>query len=250
MPPTMTGFPRSDGLSRCPTEAKKASRSTCRIVASALTGAIVARETDTATTKRPQGPTRAGCPQSGAKLLADVGADRDARRMSTTTFTIRTPLDFVAMAPLLLGFEPTESGMIETFGGFAGPFHARTDLVADPGHEFEVAGMLVDAALRNGVQQVAILVYSDHPERADMQARACETAFEREAIEVIEVLRITGDRFHRICGESGDPEGAQYDLSAHRFTTQGAARGRVVPGSRPAPPATLDPGDPGLRREI
>jgi hypothetical protein len=170
--------------------------------------------------------------------------------MSTTTFTIRTPLDFVAMAPLLLGFEPTESVMIETFGGFAGPFHARTDLVVEPGHEFEVAGMLVDAALRNGVQQVAILVYSDHPERADAQARACETAFEREAIEVIEVLRITGDRFYRICGESEDPEGTQYDLSAHRFTTQRVLEGQVVHASREELDATLDPGDPAQRREI
>ena len=31
MPPTMTGLPRSDGLSRCSTEAKKASRSRCMI---------------------------------------------------------------------------------------------------------------------------------------------------------------------------------------------------------------------------
>src|SRR4051794_16473339 len=33
-PPTMTGRPRSRGSSRCSTDAKKASRSACRIVAS------------------------------------------------------------------------------------------------------------------------------------------------------------------------------------------------------------------------
>src|SRR6478609_3465028 len=37
MPPTITGFPRSDGLSRCSTEAKNASRSRCRIDASRRT---------------------------------------------------------------------------------------------------------------------------------------------------------------------------------------------------------------------
>ena len=37
-PPTTTGLPRSDGLSRCSTEAKKASRSRCRTEASRRTG--------------------------------------------------------------------------------------------------------------------------------------------------------------------------------------------------------------------
>ena len=36
-PPTMTGRPRSSGWSRCSTAAKNASRSTCRMVAPAMT---------------------------------------------------------------------------------------------------------------------------------------------------------------------------------------------------------------------
>ena len=39
-PPTTTGFPRSDGLSRCSTAAKNASRSRCRIDGSARTGSF------------------------------------------------------------------------------------------------------------------------------------------------------------------------------------------------------------------
>src|SRR5215475_4675544 len=39
MPPTTTGLPRSDGLSRCSTEAKKASRSRCITDASGRMGA-------------------------------------------------------------------------------------------------------------------------------------------------------------------------------------------------------------------
>src|SRR3954470_603362 len=38
-PPTITGRPRSDGSSRCSTDAKNASRSACRIVASPDTNA-------------------------------------------------------------------------------------------------------------------------------------------------------------------------------------------------------------------
>src|SRR5690349_23734333 len=40
-PPTMTGLPRSDGLSRCSTAAKNASRSRCRIDAALRTGPMI-----------------------------------------------------------------------------------------------------------------------------------------------------------------------------------------------------------------
>src|SRR3712207_5190101 len=40
-PPTTTGRPRSDGLSRCSTAAKKASRSRCRMLASRLTPPMI-----------------------------------------------------------------------------------------------------------------------------------------------------------------------------------------------------------------
>ena len=46
---------------------------------------------------------------------------------STTTLTARTPEDILAVVPVVLGFEPTESLVMLTFGGDP-PFHARVDL--------------------------------------------------------------------------------------------------------------------------
>ena len=45
----------------------------------------------------------------------------------TTTLTARTPEDVLAVVPVVLGFEPTESMVMLTFGSDP-PFHARVDL--------------------------------------------------------------------------------------------------------------------------
>jgi hypothetical protein len=45
----------------------------------------------------------------------------------STTLTARTPEDVLAVVPVVLGFEPTESLVMLTFGSDP-PFHARVDL--------------------------------------------------------------------------------------------------------------------------
>ena len=50
-----------------------------------------------------------------------------ADQTSPTTLTARTPEDILAVVPVVLGFEPTESLVMLTFGSDP-PFHARVDL--------------------------------------------------------------------------------------------------------------------------
>lgn len=168
--------------------------------------------------------------------------------MSKTTFTVRSPIDLVALAPLVLGFVPTESVMIETFGGIAGPFHARSDLLDDDDAQLQTAQMLVDASRRNGVAQVAILVFSEGDVRARRQAAVCERLFAKEQVEVIDVLHVGAERFWRL--PIDEPGGTPYDLSTHPFTTQRVLEGHVVHRSREEMEATLAPGDPEDRARV
>ena len=73
-PPTMTGRPRSEGLSRCSTEAKNASRSRCRTlgverIRPAPLGSTGGRCPDSRTHRRPAAPRVA---HSGAGPRPDV----------------------------------------------------------------------------------------------------------------------------------------------------------------------------------
>jgi len=170
--------------------------------------------------------------------------------MSTPAFTVRSADDLVALAPVVLGFTPTESVMIQTFGASAGSFHARTDLVDDADAQAEVAAMLVDAAARNGARQVAVLVFSEHRDRALRQGVACADAFEEEGVDVLEVLRVTAERYHRIDDGADDLDGMPYDVANHPFTAEWVLEGRVVHASREDLAATLRSSDPGEVAEV
>jgi len=168
----------------------------------------------------------------------------------SATFTVHTATDLVALAPLVLGFEPTESVMIETFGGFAGPFHARVDLPATGDAQREVTEILVGAALRNGVTQVAVLVYGADASRARAQARRCERALRAARIEVLAVLHVTPERYFVVARGTDDREGTPYDVSTHPFTSQWVLEGRVVRSSREELAATLRRADPAEVRVV
>lgn len=168
----------------------------------------------------------------------------------TQTLTIRTPADLVALAPIVLGFEPTESVVLETFGDTTGTFHARVDLPDEDEEQADVAELLVDAARRNEVKQTAVLVYSKDPERARRQGARCEDAFAEEEIDVLEVLHVDRERYHVISGGKHDPEGTAYDNAAHPFTTHHVMQGRVVHSSREELVETLRRRDPEECAEI
>src|SRR3954451_5984816 len=112
-PPTTTGLPRSDGLSRCSTEAKKAARSRGITDAS---GRMAATYRGAPTGSSPRcGPRTvhsracgARCPQARSRRGSADGAG-GKRPYMTTTLIAESPEDLLAAVPVVLGFHPEHS---------------------------------------------------------------------------------------------------------------------------------------------
>ncbi|GAA1770309.1 hypothetical protein GCM10009795_015510 [Nocardioides hankookensis] len=150
----------------------------------------------------------------------------------TTTLTARTPEDVLAVVPVVLGFEPTESMVMLTFGSDP-PFHARVDLPDDEGDVAEMTAMLVAPAREHRVPRAFLLVYSERDRLADRALGATARALQRAGIEVIDGLRTDGSRWWPVPSRPSLPaDGVPYDLSAHPFAAQAVYDGRVVHASR------------------
>jgi hypothetical protein len=157
----------------------------------------------------------------------------------TTTLTARTPEDVLAVVPVVLGFEPSESLVMLTFGCDP-PFHARADLPARTDDVAAMAESLVDPARRHGVPRVFLLVYSERDRFADRALEQTARALRHTGVEVIDGLRTDGRRWWPVPGRAGVPaDGVPYDLSAHPFAAQAVYDGRVVHPSRERLAATV-----------
>ncbi len=158
---------------------------------------------------------------------------------SAHQFTARTPEDILAIAPVVLGFEPCESVVMLTFGG-AETFHARVDLPPPSGVD-EAVELLLEPALQHGVASVVFVVYADDgPSTRQVVRRLCR-AFGRAGILIAEVLRAHDGRWFAP-GRPGAPAaGVPYDVGAHLFRAQAVAEGIVVHGSRAELEAGLRP---------
>lgn len=137
------------------------------------------------------------------------------------------------MVPVTLGFTPTDSVAMLTFGAVH-PFHARVDL---PTRRDEVPGLvdaLMDPAVRNGVRQVVLVFFTDHEVAARRAWHALRTACRTLDIEVLEALRADGHRwFPLLHGDRRTRDlGVPYDVSNHRFLAEAVLRGQVLRGSR------------------
>ncbi len=98
--------------------------------------------------------------------------------MEPTTFTARSPEDLLALAPLVLGFQPEESLVMLTFGDHA--FHARIDLPASRAEDHAVVGALLGPVLEHDLRRVVLLVFSvasaaDRPGRGRSSTRSRPT---------------------------------------------------------------------------
>ncbi|MGA9745950.1 MAG: DUF4192 family protein, partial [Nocardioides sp.] len=68
-----------------------------------------------------------------------------------TSLVARCPEDLLAMVPIVIGFAPTDSVVMLTFGA-THPFHARVDLPEGPAEVEELVHALLEPAERNGVR--------------------------------------------------------------------------------------------------
>src|SRR3954470_2495078 len=156
-PPTTTGLPRSEGLSRCSTEAKNASRSRCITDASGR----MARNLSPPTDSQVRAPRTARSPSTScrrSRTAHRVPADRRPRSVPrgtvvamTTTLTARGPADLLAAVPVVLGFRPRDSLVMLTFDAVHS-FHARVDL-PPPDEAAESLPELVDGLLAPALSQ-------------------------------------------------------------------------------------------------
>jgi hypothetical protein len=153
----------------------------------------------------------------------------------TTTFRARSPEDIHAVVPVVLGFEPSDSIVLLTFGGMT-RFHARVDLPppGDPAALDEVCAMLLEPCLRHRVPRVLLVLYSDQPRHARTVARRLRREMGRRRIDVVDCLRADGQRWYAVDGRRSDvpAAGLPYDAAAHPFRAQAVMAGHVTLGSR------------------
>jgi hypothetical protein len=173
------------------------------------------------------------------------------RSTAPTTLTARCPDDVLALVPVLLGFVPTDSVAMLTFGA-AHAFHARVDRPDDAEAVAEVVHLLLAPARRHRARQVAFVVYGPDDEVTRLLARQLRRAFARAGIRVVEMLRADGGRWFPLTGDRSGGPGVPYDVAAHPFLAQAVLRGQVTHRSRHALAASLaaDPERAGRVAEL
>ena len=148
------------------------------------------------------------------------------------TLTARCPEDLLAVVPVVLGFFPSDSVAMLTFGGQQA-FHARVDLPASDELDAMVAALL-EPARRHRVARVALVVYTADAGAARRAAGALRRGFGGAQVDVVEMLRSDGSRWWPLLGPvRGFPDhGVAYDVSSHPFVVQSVLQGQVTHGSR------------------
>jgi hypothetical protein len=166
---------------------------------------------------------------------------RDSRR----PLQARSPGDLLALVPRLIGFHPESSLVVLTVGEADQPVHARVDLPADAAAAAALASHLVAVATRNGVTDVAVVVYTGDADAADRMLSVLRPRFLASGVEVVCQLRADGHRWWALGpGTEPDQPGTRYDLRCHPLTAQAVVDGEVVLESRRALAQSLVGDDP------
>lgn len=144
------------------------------------------------------------------------------------------------MVPAVLGFHPTESLVMLTFGGRR-PFHARVDLPHVPADTDAVVETLLAPALRQRPDKVLFIAYSEDAGLAAETALRASDVFDERGFAVLAPLRSDGSNWFRVCrGEApGAADPHPYDVRTHALTAQSVLDGRVTLDSRAALAATV-----------
>jgi hypothetical protein len=162
-------------------------------------------------------------------------------QLPSTTLTARCPEDVLALVPVLLGFLPSDSVVMLTFGA-AQAFHARVDL---PDRRDEVLGTvesLLGPARRHRVRRVVFVIYGDGDDLTRQTADTLRDEFTDAGIEIAEMLRSDGMRWFPLLYDQDavESQGVPYDISSHPFLAHAVLRGQVTHGSRDALAASLE----------
>lgn len=162
--------------------------------------------------------------------------------MTNPTFTLRSAEDILAMVPFLLGFHPTRSLVLLTFGPGGRPFHARIDLPETSGDHREVLEALLGAVRANEVRTVAMVAYADDAKDCTLVCRRLVKALSRSGVRVVDAIRADGHFWYS--ATSADVIGNAYDLSTHPITAECVLAGQVALPSRKGLADTLVGTDP------
>ncbi len=143
---------------------------------------------------------------------------------------VRSVPDLLALVPVTLGFEPTESLVVIAAAGRYPGFTARVDLpprskVANA--TGQMAEQMTAAVVSQGCTRVAVVVFSRRREPAETVASTTAELVERAGVELYDVLRTDGRRYwSMMCRDESccPPEGTPYDPWSTPLRAQGGGR--------------------------
>ena len=166
--------------------------------------------------------------------------------------TARRPEDLLAVVPVVLGFHPTESVVLLTFGARR-QFHARIDLPRTPAEIAATVAALLAPSVREQAQAVALVLYAGERTAATARwaSRALVRGFEGAGIRVIDAIRADGECWFALLPRRGGApaRGVRYDVTTHPISAQAVFEGRAVLASRSAVAETLRP-DPAAAARL
>ncbi|MEU4398595.1 DUF4192 domain-containing protein [Micromonospora orduensis] len=158
---------------------------------------------------------------------------------------VRSPADLIAAVPYLLGFHPADSVVAVALRGRQIIFAARADLPAPSTDPVEQARHLAGVILRQGAEAATVVGYGP-PERVTPSVDALRVALAGAGLEVLDALRVTGDRWWSyLCAEADccPPEGRRHDATANQVTASAVFAGQVALPDRAALVAQVAPVD-------
>lgn len=149
----------------------------------------------------------------------------------TMTMKAKSPIDMIAFASVAMGFTPTESVVMLTFGSVQ--FHARLDIPStDPDDVRASTQALLDPCQQHGVDNVAFLIVTEDEDQAESAWDSLRFAFMASGINVIDALQVTNGRWTRMWNRS---ETGDADITAHPFIVRAAVEaGSVIRPNRDA----------------
>lgn len=168
-----------------------------------------------------------------------------------TTLTARSPEDVLAVVPVALGFEPSDSVVMLTLDARS-TFHARVDLPPDREAVPGLVDLLVEPAVRHRARAVVLILYTADDALARAVARRmARCGSQARGPLVVEALRAHDGRWFPLLRDRHGlgATGVSYDVSSHPFIVEAVVEGRVLHGSRADLAATLRP-DPGSVAEL